>query len=392
MKFKATRVYTETKKAIKNGKTIIVHEGGSRSGKTFNVTLFLINLALKNSNIEISVCSQSLPHLKRGALKDFETIIMQSGIYAEEQYNKTDRKYTFKNGSYIEFFGVDSWGKVLGAGRDVLFVNEANKIPYVTWQQLSWRTRLLKIVDYNPSDVNHWVYELAESERGTLIHSTYRDNPFLTKEQVTEIESIADPDLFRVFVEGKRGINVTGLIFKNYEIVNSIPDNFKLLYYGMDFGYSPDPTAIVEVWSAKPYGVVYLREVMYDHKLNITQLKKRMRDVGIRKNIPIIADTNVGAILDELSITEGYWIQKAKKGSGSVKRGVYNMKRFNLLLDANSPNLIREFQTYSELVDMNGVPTGEIDMRNDHTIDCARYALDEFTRYYLPEMSQLNVM
>lgn len=380
-----TRIYTETKNAISDGKTIIVHEGGSRSGKTFNIMLLLIRLATQNPRLEISVCSQSLPHLKRGALKDFETIMMLTGLMNQDQYNKTDRKYNFLNGSYIEFFGVDSWGKVLGAGRDILFINEANKISSVTYQQLAWRTRKLKIIDYNPSDINHWCYEIANDERGVLIHSTYKDNPFLTSEQKLEIESIKDPDLFRVFAEGKRGINTNGLVFRNYEIVDKRPENFKLRYYGMDFGYSPDPTVMIEVWTSKSYGDIYLREVFCKTKLNPSALKQQMIATGISKNIMIIADSSESATIDELNFA-GFLIHKAKKGAGSIQRGILNMKRFNLFLDANSPNLVREFQTYSEKLDLDNKPTGILEDRNNHCIDAARYAIDQFTREYLPEV------
>ena len=385
-----TRIYSETKKAFKNGKNVIVHEGGTRSGKTFNIVLFLIKVATRNANIQISIVSQSLPHLKRGALKDFETIMMLSGLFREDQYNRTDRKYTFLNGAYIEFFGVDSWGKVIGSSRDILFANECNKISYVTFQQLSWRTRIAKILDYNPSDIEHWVYDLGDTEKGVLIHSTYKDNPYLTTVQREEIESIKDPDLFRVFAEGKRGINVNGIIFRNYETIDGgVPEGYKLRYMGMDFGYSPDPTALVEVWSGTDYGTIYLREVIYETRLTATMLKHLMNAKKVSKSVIIVGDTSHGAIFAELNYA-GFIMKKATKGAGSVRAGVLNMKRFNLLLDRNSTNLVREIQRYSEILDIDGKPTGVINTRNDHTIDASRYAIDEYTRYYLPELTRFE--
>lgn len=378
---KATRIYTLNKQAIKDGHTVIANQGGSRSGKTYNIVLLLINIAIKNPNVQITVVSQSLPHLKRGALKDFEVIMHKTELMNLNNYNRTDRKYNFSNGSYIEFFGVDSWGKVIGSNRDILFVNEANKVSYIAYQQLAWRTRLLKIIDYNPSDYDSWVYDLDAH----YIQSTYKDNPFLSEEQIREIQNIKDPDLYRVFVEGKRGVNVSGKIFKNYQIVNEVPEGFKLRYYGLDFGYHPDPCAMVEIWSDRTHQSIYIREVLYKTRLTQSDLRREMRERNVSKIVPIVADSSEMATINEL-LYDGYLIQPSVKGAGSVKRGVLNMKRFNLLLDVNSPNLLKEFELYSEVLDIDGKPTGEIADKYNHTIDSCRYAISELTRYYLGEI------
>src|SRR5688572_20676539 len=187
---------------------VIANQGSTRSSKTYSVCQLLALYIPNTEKKSISIVSPSLPHLKRGARRDFLEILEASGTYSDAQFNKTDNVYQYPNGSYVEFFGVDEPGKVRGPGRDILFVNEANLIPFAIYTQLALRTNGTIFVDFNPVDEMSWVYDVADAPGNLLIHSTYQNNRSnLSKEIIEEIERLKDADenLWNVFGLGLRG-------------------------------------------------------------------------------------------------------------------------------------------------------------------------------------------
>ena len=203
-----TNVFERNLQAYQERKyRVIANQGSTRSGKTYSISQLLALYIPHKEKVTISVVSPSLPHLKRGARRDILKILEDAGIYTDEQFNKTDNVYHYPNGSYIEFFGAEDSGKVRGPGRDILYINEANLLPYNIYQQLALRTKKTIFLDFNPVDEMSWVYDVADKEGNILIHSTYKNNSFLPKEQIEEIESLKDADenLWKVFGLGERG-------------------------------------------------------------------------------------------------------------------------------------------------------------------------------------------
>ena len=348
-------------------KRLIAHRGGTRSGKTYSILLTLVLVSLKR-NCSIDVVSESLPHLKRGAIHDFEEIIDNGEFQVE--VNKTDKTYTFTSGAVIRFFSADDWGKVKGSRRDVLYINEANRIPYETYRQLAVRTKQTIIIDWNP-DSEYW-YE----QKGLAIEypphvSTYKDNPHLDAAQIAEIESNKnDVNWWNVYGLGQVG-KVESLIFKNWEQISELPQNAKLVGYGLDFGFTQDPTAIVGVY--KQDGYIILDEVLYEKGLT----NDKIANVLLAQPIAdVVADS-----AEQKSIREIYnygirRIEGAVKGRDSILNGIDIMQRYTYKVTAQSLNLITELRNYKWREDKI---TGEllnipIDKYN-HAIDAVRYLI-----------------
>jgi phage terminase large subunit len=210
---------------LNSSKRYIVNEGGARSGKTYGTMQVLIYYANANPMTKITVVSHSLPHLKKGALRDFLDIMDNWGWYDENEHNKTDNVYHFQNGSYIEFFGLEDAGKARGPGRHILFINESNLISKAVFDQLDMRTTGKVIIDLNPADFDSWCYAVADSQDAVKIHSTYLDNRYLTKAQVNVIEAYreADEQMWNVFGLGLRGTS-KDQIYTHWRLTDSIPE------------------------------------------------------------------------------------------------------------------------------------------------------------------------
>jgi phage terminase large subunit len=375
--FEASEIYERNRQAYHNEKRVILNEGGTRSTKTYSIVTLLIRIATVLAGKQITVVSQTLPHLKRGALKDFLEVLKKSGLYRQLQYNKTELRYTFRNGSYVEFFSAEDSDRLFGAGRDILFINEANKLPYSSFFQLNMRTRETIFLDYNPTETQSWVYDLADKEDSTLIHSTYKDNPFLGEIQRSVIEQIEDADLARVFKYGLRGINSKGLIYPKFEVIDEIPENYTHKISGLDFGYSPDATALIQIYFAKDYKSVILHEAVYQTHLTNSDLISMFKEQGLPKYVPIVADSSEPQRIEEIH-RAGFVIDKAIKGAGSIEAGILNVKRFKIYITRQSVNLKKELEKYSFRTDKNENVTNIPEDKNNHALDAVRYAITNF--------------
>ena len=260
-----TRVYKEIDDAVAAGYTIISEQGGARSGKTYNTAIWLVIYLMSYPGTLCSVVRASLPALKRSVFRDFQDSMTKMQVWSDSAYNKTEMIYRFPNGSILEFFSADNEQKLRGSRRDVLYCNEANELTQLEWQQLRMRTRRFTIADYNPSfPEGHWLCQVNSDPRTYHFITTYNDNPFLEQTIVDEIESYryTNSTLWQVYGLGQQA-QVEGLIFTNIEVIKEIPHYVtKHHWRGMDFGYSLDPTAIVDVFFHDK--CLYLDELCYN--------------------------------------------------------------------------------------------------------------------------------
>lgn len=375
IRIKKTPVFEANKKAYYSGKyRRIVNEGGARSSKSMSIMQLLITIALQeeenkeSKGIEISVVSPSLPHLKKGARKDFLNIMEEWRLFREEQFNRTDNQYNFGK-SYIEFFGVDQPEKVRGPGRDVLFINEANLIAEASYRQLALRTRRVIFMDYNPADEFSYVYPVADAPGSKIITSTYRNNlANLHPEQIKEIESLKDADenLWKVFGLGLRGTS-TETIYTHWKTCKELPRKGERIY-GQDFGYNV-ASALVEVVIHEE--AIYVDELLYETKLTTGDLLEKYKELEIKKSTEIFCDAAEPKTIEEIYRAK----YNAKPADKDVTEGIRKVKSMPLYITERSANLLKEIRSYKWKTDKDGKVLDEPVKFNDHAMDALRYAV-----------------
>jgi phage terminase large subunit len=368
LKIKATPVFYANKKAYEEGYPIICNEGGSRSSKSYSVVQLLIHIALSNPNIRISMVSHSLPHIKRGVYRDFKNILEQWNIWDEKDFRYTDFIYTFKNGSYIELFGLEDPDKAKGPARDILFVNEANLISKALFDQLLIRTTGQSFLDWNPADFISWVYEVADNPNNKRIHSTYLNNiTNLSESQIRNIEQYKDlPDdfMWKVYGLGERG-SAKEIIYTQWKQYDEAPDGD--VFYGLDFGYV-HPAALIKVTHHE--GQNYFEEIVYQSGLTLSDLSRLIKE-KLPERATIYADAAEPKSIEEL-YRQGFNIKPAQK---DVWAGIVKMKSYPINLHYNSKNLRREFMSYKWKKDKNDNVIEEPVKANDDLMDACRYAV-----------------
>ena len=366
-------VYTTAIKKMRAlNKRIKIVQGGTSAGKTFGILPILIDRATKTENLEISVVSESIPHLRRGALKDFTKIMQLTNRWIDGHFNKSLLKYTFSNGSFIEFFSVEQPDKLRGARRNILYVNEANNIPFEAYQQLSIRTSKEVFIDYNPTH-EFWAHtELMEDKDSDFLIINYLDNEALDKNIVKEIEKAKEKaktsdywaNWWNVYGLGNIG-SLEGVIFNNWKTIDSVPDDARLVGYGLDFGYTNDPTAIIEVYTYNNKRI--LNEICYQTQLLNQDIAKRIKTNGI-----IYADSAEPKSIEEIRRT-GLNIKGVTKGKDSINFGIQIMQDNEYLVTSHSTNLIKELRYYSWDKDKNGKKLNKPIDNYNHAIDAVRY-------------------
>ena len=369
---------TAQRKISKLRKRVRIVQGGTSSSKTFSIIPLLIDYAIAKPKSEISIVSESIPHLRRGALKDFIKIMDWLGMYREEQFNRSTLRYDFVNGSYIEFFSADQADKLRGARRDVLFVNECNNITFDSYHQLAIRTRRFIYLDYNPTS-EFWVHkELLSDNDAEMIILTYKDNEALDKDLVKEIEKAKEKakessywaNWWKVYGLGEVGV-VDGVIFENWEVVKQIPETAELLGYGLDFGFTNDPTALISVYRFN--SELYIKELIYQTRLTNNDIVQRMIELGVDKYKDIIADSAEPKSIEDIYRGGFRNIYGAKKGADSIRNSIDKLQRYKINITEDSTNLIKEFRGYVWTKDKTGAQTGEPIGINDHGIAALRY-------------------
>ncbi len=357
---------------LRSDKRITVEQGGTRSGKTYNILLWLIfHYSVKNKGKIITICRKSFPSLRASVMRDFFEILRNYGHYYEELHNKSSHEYKL-NGNLVEFISLDQPQKIRGRKRNLLYVNEANELFFEDWQQLIFRTDGKVIIDYNPSDTFHWIYDkVIPRDDCDFYQTTYKDNPFLDSAIVGEIERLkdTDEDYWRIYGLGERGQS-RATIFQFGTLDR--PYNATLLAYGLDFGFSNDPTSLVGVYEYD--GSLYLEELIYRTGMTNSDISNLFSSLGLDRRTEIYADSAEPKSIEEL-YRMGWNVKPTSKGADSVNAGIDIMKRYRLFANPRSTNLIKELQNYKWVEDKNGnLLNKPVDAFN-HAIDAARYAI-----------------
>lgn len=369
-------VTTALKKLLRLKKRIKVVRGGTSASKTFSILPILIDRAIKTPNLEISVVSESIPHLRRGALKDFLKIMMALGRYNDNQFNKSTLKYVFGNGSYIEFFSVDQPDKLRGARRNILYVNECNNVDFDSYYQLAIRTSGEIWLDYNPSSL-FWVdREIITQDDVDFITLTYLDNEALADTIVKEIESAkvkAETSAYwanwwQVYGLGLTG-SLEGVCIPDWQEIN-LPNEARLLCYGMDWGYSNDPTSLIAMYK---YNDAYIfDELIYQKGLLNSDISDLLKTNGV--NDIVYADSAEPKSIAELN-SYGHNVLPVSKGRDSIVYGLNLINQNKVYVTSRSKNLINELRNYIWMTDKQGNKLNKpIDAYN-HAIDAMRYAI-----------------
>ena len=363
---------TAINKILALKKRIKIIQGGTSAGKTFGILPVLIDKAAKKSGLEISVVAESIPHLRRGALRDFLKIMKWTNRFQEERFNKSYLKYEFANGSFIEFFSADDSSKLRGARRDILYINECNNVTFEAYNELSIRTKRSIYLDFNPAN-EFWVHrELKDESDADFIILTYKDNQALDEGIVQQIEknrlkaktSAYWRNWWTVYGEGKVG-QLQGAVFTNYKTIDKIPEEARLIGIGLDFGYSADPTAIIAVYKYNEQRI--LDEMTYQTGLLNSDISKILP-----KDVPVYADSAEPKSIRDIQLY-GITIKGVTKGKDSVNYGIDVMQRQDYLVTSQSTNLIKELRSYCWDKDKTGKQLNKPIDKFNHALDAVRY-------------------
>jgi len=370
MRIKTTVVYEHLLTSDEMNKRIVVAQGGSRSGKTYNILIWWIIKLLQEEGKTLSIVRKTLPSLKNSVLKDLIEILELFNLYDPKKFHKQEGFYELGS-NIINWFSVDEPQKLRGSKRDYLYCNEANELAIEDWNQLIFRTSDKVILDLNPSELSCWVYDLENRDDCYYFKTTYRDNPFVDKNIIKELESLKDKDenLYRIYTLGEKGIATT-LVFNKFNTIEKIPPTAKLLGRGMDMGYN-DPTTLIEVY--QDGDTLYMKELMYVRNLTMPDIIHRLDQLGITKTDEIWVDSASPQNIEELKRAR-YNAKPVNKKS--ILHGIDLMRRHIMFIEQTSKNILFEFGSYKWKTDKDGnlldIPQDD----HNHTIDAIRYVLE----------------
>lgn len=357
-----------------DGPRVLIHRGGTRSGKTYNACIAWATYLAEHDE-RLSIVRSTLPALKSSVLKDMVEVLERMGLYDPSGHHHTDKEIQIPGGGIIDYFPTDDEKKVRGRSRDHLWGNEANELGEAAWRQLVLRTEGRVLLDFNPShDAEHWIVRRYEgSDNARWYTSTYKDNlEHLPDEQIREIEALKekDPWAWKVYGLGERARPATSI----YESVEALAERPDIDCYGLDFGYN-DPMVLCGLsrrdTAPKPTLSVWC--VLHESHLTTSDLIERMEERGISKSLTIYCDSAEPDRIEQLQ-RAGFNAKPAKKGQGSVKAGIDWMKQHTLHIGGPAGETARqEFRNYRWQTRDGGQPTDEPVDTDDHAPDAARY-------------------
>ena len=351
---------------VQNAKSRITqHIGGTRSGKTYAILQWLLVQMISDDGLNVTVVRKTIPSLKRTVIKDFIDILKSLDIWNESDYNGTDRIWKYYN-SNIQFISTDDAEKLRGIKSDILFIDEASEIDEESYFQLSIRTTGRIILAYNPTvSPYHWLRQMGDCERYI---TTYKDNGFLPAEMIKAIEEleIKNPKYWKIYGKGEFAPNDKA-IFK-FDTCNEFDADF--IGFGIDFGFSSDPTALVAVYRSG--NRLYLEELLYEKGLVTKDIIDKLHKLDITKQEEIWADSAEPRLIEEL-YRSGFNIKPVVKGKDSIKFGISVMQNYEIQITSKSQNLINEMYSYQYASDKYGYVTDVPEGGLDHLIDAARY-------------------
>lgn len=345
------------------------HIGGTRSAKTYSILQYIIVEGLQNK-LDITVVRKTVPSLKRTVMKDFKDILTGLGIYSESLFNASDRTYKFDNSTTFLFLNTDDPEKLRGVKSDILFVDEASEIDEESYFQLSIRTTGKIILAYNPTvSPYHWLRIQVSKEDVGVFNTTYRDNPYLPKEVVKAIEDLEFTNKKKWLIYGKGEFAPNERAIFQFDVIDSIGDA-DFVGFGIDFGFSSDPTALVAVY--KTNDTLYLEELIYERGLVTKDIVDKLNRLDITKSEEIWADSAEPRLIEEI-YRSGFNIKPVTKGKDSIKFGISVMQNYKISILKTSQNLINEMYSYQYVSDKYGYVTDTPEGGLDHLIDAARY-------------------
>jgi phage terminase large subunit len=368
LELKTTPVFSKNWDVINNEKIrFVINQGGSRSSKTYSICQLLIVLCLKQPGTMVSIVRKSFPSLRASVMRDFFEVMRELNLYKTTEHHKTENIYNFDNGSSVEFFAVDDEQKLRGRKRDILWANEANELNFEEYTQLNMRTTGKLIFDFNPSDNFHWLYDLISRPESKLIHSTYKDNPFLEEALVKEIENLinVDESYYRIYALGEKGTGKT-TIYTHWKYYEELPET-KTKIYGLDFGFN-HPMSLLEVNFID--NKAYVRELVYESGLTVDDLILRMSSLEVSKKHEMVCDGARPEMIEEIK-RAGYMAKSAVK---EVKKGIDSVKSTELYIHKESLNIIKETASYKWKTNGDVILDEPVKMYDD-AMDAMRYAI-----------------
>ena len=375
------QVTTALKKIYKLTRKIKGVQGGTSAGKTYNIIPIEIDYAIKHPFTETSIVAESFPHLRRGAMRDFKKIMKETGRWKDKNWRASESTYTFDNESFIEFFSADDDSKLRGARRDRLYMNEANNMTLHAYNELASRTKQSVILDWNPVNSFWFHEELKDDDDVDFIVLTYKDNEacpqsaidFILKAQEKAKTSNYWKNWYSVYGLGQIG-NLEGVVFENWKHIAAVPSEAKLVCYGMDFGFSNDPTTLIAMykWNNK----IIFDELLYMKGLTNGDIAKIIKK---HPRATIYADSAEPKSIEEIR-RYGISIKGAKKGKDSINYGISLLQEQDILITKRSVNMTKELRSYVYDTDKEGNKTNKPIGAFDHTIDPMRYiAVEKLT-------------
>ena len=377
MKLQANELFEQIKEKIDQGKRYIFLRGSSRSGKTIAAIQVVTVECLQNPNTTVTIARETQVSIKNTILIDFQNVMEELDLWEDGKFNKVEMVYRFSNGSVVRFVGLDDQtGKLRGMKSTIVLVDEVNTVSLNSFIQLDIRCEKYLLTAYNPQiPTDWWGLDFESKEKGCVLISTWRDNVFLNQGVIDSINSLkeTDEDLWLIYSESKI-VPPREIVYVRPQTYSELPQGIKYTYYGIDFGFSQDPTALIEV-KVKD-NEIYCRELIYQAGLTNQDIIFLMRELDLNRTHEIVADSSEPKSIMEIN-RGGLSLRGVKKGADSVLYGIQKLRQKKVFIHKDSHNLINEFDNYRYRKDRSGRITNQT-TGQDHLLDALRYCVVEF--------------